>query len=840
MNRISLAGTWNITWSDGLHGKMDHFLQPLTDSGRYLPCPFPGSIQASLIANGWLEDPRVGINSLKSRWVEENFWILRRTFDIPAEAIESHPILHIEKLEGVAKVAVNGTLLGEHANAHRPVYIDLSSVIRPGENEIVIFLESGLFKVADLPWKDYSVRPETILNKRHHLRHAQYEFGWDWNPRLVFMGLHGKLEIIWGNTPYLEQVLVLAEVAEDLQSARLRLIPMFFVPSSSSVRVSLSITNLDGLNAEAEAILAAGEAELEVASDISQPKLWWPRGHGDPYLYAVTLKATCAGHEIARWEGEIGFRRIEIAQSPHPESGRYFHLRVNGRPIFCKGANWVPPELSPYEVANERVSQLVDLAEAENFNMLRVWGGGVWASHDLLKLCDQRGIMVWHDMLFACSKYPGDQPEFLAEVEREVSWGIREFSCHPSLMVWCGNNELEEGLWNWGYKQQGRTAPDYVLFHHVIPVLMSRIDPTRPYWPSSPYSSTSENPIDPTVGDQHPWTVSLGEDGPNFWAYRKRVDRFPNEGGVLGCAPLASLKKFLNPTELKMRSIAWEHHDNAMNFLYSEPGISYQLIEYWLGRQYTSFSLEEYIIASGLLQAEGLKEYILNYRRRWPSTASAIFWDFNDSWPTVHGWGAIDYYLHRKLAFHPVRRAFSPTTIALADEDQEVGVYVINDRPDPITVKIKAGNFVAEGNCLELIRLDCVLPPFSSQKVAVLPRDPSRINYALLYDAHERFIAQDRLLLRPFQAWTFCRPDIRIKTIKKADGRMARYESDVWIWGVVLDPSGESTTRDDVFDLFPGVAYDVPLGESDRAMPVYFTGNSLLLTPQRKNYKHSR
>ncbi len=211
-----------------------------------------------------------------------------------------------------------------------------------------------------------------------------------------------------------------------------------------------------------------------------------------------------------------------------------------------------------------------------------------------------------------------------------------------------------------------------------------------------------------------------------------------------------------------------------------------------------------------------------------------------NSWPTVHGWGAIDYYLHRKLAFHSVRRAFSPTTIALADEDQEVGVYVINDRPDPITVKIKAGNFVAEGNCLELIRLDCVLPPFSSQKVAVLPRDPSRINYALLYDEHARFIAQDRLLLRPFQAWTFCRPDIRIKTIKKADGRMARYESDVWIWGVVLDPSGESTTRDDVFDLFPGVAYDVPLGESDRAMPVYFTGNSLLLTPQRKNYKHSR
>lgn len=162
MTTISLAGTWNITWSDGLHGKMEHFLQSVADPDRYLSCPFPGSIQAGLIANGCLEDPRIGINSLKARWVEENFWILRRTFDIPADAIDTHPLLYIEKLEGVAKIAVNRTLLGSTANAHRPVYFDLSGALHPGENEIVILLESGLFKVADLPGRDYSIRPEDL------------------------------------------------------------------------------------------------------------------------------------------------------------------------------------------------------------------------------------------------------------------------------------------------------------------------------------------------------------------------------------------------------------------------------------------------------------------------------------------------------------------------------------------------------------------------------------------------------------------------------------------------------------------------------------------------------
>ncbi|RPJ40205.1 MAG: hypothetical protein EHM21_15065, partial [Chloroflexi bacterium] len=582
------------------------------------------------------------------------------------EAVGKPVYLHITTLDGVARIALNGEVVGEHANANRPAVINLTGKLRPGCNEITIQLESGLFKVADLPGSDYSRAEETLLNKRHHLRQAQYQFGWDWNPRLVYLGMHGTIELVWGADPWLKQVSVLGEVAKDLQSARIRVRPLFQSTGNASLEVNLKLCSLDGLKAETRVVLNPGDTETEIVLDVDHPKLWWPRGHGDACLYPLYLSVEIGGNQVEHWEGRTGLRRVEIDQPEHPEKGRYFHLKINNRPVFCKGANWVPPEMSAHEVSAEKIAHLVALAEQENMNMLRLWGGGVWANHTLLNLCDERGIMLWHDLLFACSKYPADRPDFLLDAEQEVAWGVREFSPHPALVVWCGNNEMEWGLWGWQYKDFGRTAPDYVLFHHTFPMLMAKLDPTRPYWPSSPYSNVSTPPNDPTIGDQHPWDVSLRTDDINFWAYRNYIDRFPNEGGVLGCAPVTSMRKFLPKGDLKMRSFAWEHHDNTIMFWQPRRAFPYRSVEHWLCRPVDAMDLENYALASGLLQAEGLMEYIYNYRRRWPSTGSAIYWMFNDSWPTVHGWGTFDYFLKRKLSFHPVRRAFADVVVALA------------------------------------------------------------------------------------------------------------------------------------------------------------------------------
>ncbi len=343
-------------------------------------------------------------------------------------------------------------------------------------------------------------------------------------------------------------------------------------------------------------------------------------------------------------------------------------------------------------VSPQHYRELVDLAVDANCNLLRLWGGGVYAGNRLLDPCDERGVLVWHDLAFACSKYPADDPAFLSELREEVTWNIRDMASHPALAVWCGNNELEWGVWAWGYDSQGRALPDYSLFHHTIPVILKREDPTRPYWPSSPYSPDHVFPNEPTVGDQHPWSVTLGEHGVDFRAYRGFVDRFPNEGGVLGASSPATLRQCLGE-DFRFRSFAWEHHDNAANFWRAEEGITYQVVRHWLDREPAEMPLADYCFASALLQAEGLAEYIHNYRRRMFGSASAIFWMYNDSWPATHGWTIVDYYLRKKLAYHPVRRAFQPVTVVAAEEGDQVRVFGVNDTPRDWSGVLRCGVF---------------------------------------------------------------------------------------------------------------------------------------------------
>jgi beta-mannosidase len=850
MGELSLEGMWMATWGDGLHGKFLHAFQPAEDPERYIPMQFPGSILSNLVASGLVDDPRNGINSLKARWVEEHFWILRKKFTIPDQALFEDPWLHLDILDGVAQIIVNGIRIGQQANANRPAEFDLRLAVQAGENEIVILLESGLFKVADLPGGDYHTGEDTILNKRFHLRQPQFQFGWDWNPRLVYFGLHGDLRVTWGIPPRLKQMTVTSTLSEDCQAATVCIHPSWFMPGDAPQTVKITAMCGKEIKVERTTLLVPGNDDSFTDSDIvfqiSRPRLWWPLGHGEQTLYPIEFTAEIDGIPIARWVGKTGIRKIQIEQRPHPEDGNYFHLKVNNRSIFCKGSNWVPPEMSAFEVSYEKISKLVSEAVEQNFNILRIWGGAVWAGHDLLNLCDEAGLLVWHDLLFACSKYPVDQSDFLREVQTEITWGMREFSPHPSLAVWCGNNEMEWGWWNWQYQNFGKTAPDYALFHQVIPMILRKIDPTRPYWPSSPYSAPEIEPNASFTGDQHPWGVSIGDaiTPEDFWKYRGYTDRFPNEGGVLGISPLSSIRSFLSAEEQRPRSLAWEHHDNTVSFWRNGLGVGYAMVERWLRKKVSNLSLGELCLASGIVQAEGLKEYIRNYRRRWPDSASAIYWDYSDSWPSIHGWGTLDYYLRRKPAFYAVKRANRPLIVVLADEAGEprgggsshkIGVYVVNDTITEVTVRLEAGDFQVQGDRNPQILKNTSIPAFTSQRMGELEYSSlERVYYAVVHDVDGKMLDWDRLILdlavfdpikTAMDSW-----DIEVSLVETESGRCARYQSSNWIWNVVLDIDGETELTDSTFDLLPGIAYDVPLGDTETPEPVKATGFGLMRT----------
>jgi len=835
---LCLNGRWGLTYAEGVpRMDADSLTAPVLRGRRLLEARVPAPIHQVLMEAGLLDDPNVGLNSLRARWVEEQFWVYHHTFEAPAEAAEQTAWLVFERLEWDAVVLLNGEKIGRHANAHLPARFNVTGNLRAGENLVVVKTEAGLHAAADQSAAAYAPSEIDRLTKRQLQRKPQYQCGWDWNPRLMNVGILGDVHLEWRATPRLDQVTVFAVPSDDLSTAMMYVRATVEGIEEEPVEATLRARIVDtGQEVTAPLTITPGESRHEVTLMISAPRLWWPVGHGEQFRYTVEVALEAEG-ETQTVTRRTGVRRVEMDQSPHPVEGRYCVLKLNHRPVFCRGGNWVPPDLLYSAVTAERYRKLVELAVGANFNMLRVWGGGTFADHALLDACDEAGVLIWHDFLFACAKYPGDDPAFAAEVRREVTWAVRELAHHPSLVVWCGNNEIEWGDWDWAYDSRYKTHPHYAIFHHDLPRIVRAEDPSKSHWISSPYSPDYKHPNDPTVGDQHPWGVSILTPGAaDWWAYRGCVDRFPNEGGVIGASSPATLCQFLPENERYLLSPSWEHHDNPLACTDADPdqiGRAYATVELWLGRDPLTMEWQDYAFASALLQAEGLQEYIANYRRRMFSSAAAVFWSYNDSWPVTHGWTIVDYYLRRKLAYHPVRRAFQPVTVVAAEEDGVVTIWGVNDTPQEWSGELRYGIFALAGGLPRDETLAVTLAANASSPLARFERaewDTAGLTkngaFAVLL-AEGPPIAQHRLFLERFKDLAFAEPCITTTVA----GDTLTLTSDAFAWGVCLDVEGEVPLADNCFDLIPGVPYLMPWRAGSGEPRVVRLGNRDAVAP---------
>lgn len=829
---MNLNGRWGLTWAEG-SGLMnpDHYTAPTLRGRKMLEAAVPAPIHTVLMDAGLIDDPNVGLNSLKARWVEEQFWIYRRSFVAPEESTRQHAWLVFDKLEYEAVVWLNGQEIGHHANAHRPARFDVTGRLQEGDNLLIVKLSTGIHSAADKPGAEYHCHLIDLLTKRPWHRKPQYQCGWDWNARLMNVGILGDVRLEWHAGPYLEQAAVFAIPSPDLRSAKVHARAFVFNRGDSEVEGTLRVRIREtGQDISAKVRMVPGQSNHELIIDLADPRLWWPIGHGEQSRYTVDVELTASG-ETQAVTRKTGVRRVEIDQSPHPEEGRHFIIRINNRPIFCKGGNWVPPDLLYSRVTPQRYRDLVRLAVEANFNTLRVWGGGCFADHALCETCDEAGILIWHDFLFACAKYPGDHPDFAAEVRREVTWAVRDLAHHPCLVVWCGNNEIEWGDWNWGYDNKHRTHPHYALFHHDIPKIAVCENPATAYWISSPYSPDYMEPNDPTVGDQHPWGVSILEPhGADFWKYRQYVDRFPNEGGVIGASSPATLRQFLSEDQRYLLSPEWDHHDNPFACNAPTPGDlgrAYATVEMWTGLNPEEMQWEDYAYVSALMQAEGLQEYIANYRRRMFSSSSAIFWMYNDSWPVTHGWTIVDYYLRKKLAYHPVRRAFQPVRVVVAEDKDQVLVFGVNDSTSQWSGKLRSGLFRLAGGLEDDKRKTVTLPANASTVLATIDKNKwqqlgsaSAGAFAVL-SKDGRMVSQHRLFIERFKDLKFVEPRIEMSV---KDGILT-LSSKAFAWGVCLDVDGEAPLADNCFDLLPGIPYSLPWPSSLGEPKVVRLGN---------------
>jgi beta-mannosidase len=832
---LNLSGTWKLTWANGGHGPKSFSQlaeqEPLHDLFKYVDAEVPGEIHDVFKGLGVIGDPNYGINLLHADWVGDQYYQYYRTFNLPEDVLGQEQWLVFDQLDLVANIYLNGEKIGSHQNAFYPCRINVTGKTKTGVNTMSVLLESGLFSVADKEGQKYGFKRglQQMIDKRHYLRKPQYQFNWDWNPRYVNVGITGKVRLEWSDNIMLDQLSVSQTITDDLEKTNIT-VRSFIEGVNENQQIEI-VSRIEETGAQGKRIfnIEKGMNVCPVNLEIVNPRLWWPIGQGEPFRYTLVTTIYSDGKHLASETRKLGIRKVEVDQSPHPVKGNYFTVKINNRPVFMKGGNWIPPDLTYSHITYSRLDSLVNLAVEANFNSLRIWGGGLYAGNDLLDLCDEKGILVWHDFIFACSVYPGDDPDFYNNVQKEVTWIVREYNYHPSLIAWCGNNENEMIFWD--YELKNGALPDSVIFEGLLPEIIKNEGSDAFYWPSSPHSPNNLEPRNVYSGDQHPWGVSLRTDGVNIWAYRGYEDRFPNEGGVLGASSPATLKQMLEPDQYFLRSFAWDHHDNLKNFQKNNLGLTYRAFEFLYDKPYNKVPFEAYLFGSALFHSEGLQEYIYNYRRRKFDSSAAIFWMYNDSWPVTHGWTIVDYYLRKKLAFHPVRRAFDEVVVVLTREGEDINVYGVNDMPVAWKGNLRYGFFTLDGKKPIDKRKHASIPANSSVILAsfsAIAIEKAGIDnsgaFALLQKDGE-LVSQNKLLISYFKNLPFKKPTIHIQL----DNGKAVFESDDFVWGVTLDIDGESDVTDNCFDLFPGIPYSIAWPDNTRLPVVLRTGNDLLV-----------
>jgi beta-mannosidase len=820
---LDLDGTWQVRWTDGQRGRTAYAERAETDPVRYIEARVPGEIHLDVMRAGWIDDPRVGTNCLAARWVEECLWSYRRFFDAPVEALGARAWLCFDGLDLAATIVLNGEEIGRHANSFHPCRLEVTGKLRPGRNLLTVHVDGGLYEVAEKPYTGYGVALDAKLHKRHWLRKPQCQFSWDWSTRLINVGITGSVRLEWTTDPVrADQFVPLAELSPDLRTGRLR--ARLFVeglgpePVTAVLRAALPQA---GVAAEREVVVQPGLHPYEVELTADAPELWWPVGHGAPARYDVAVSLSLDGQVVAERAARVGFRHVRVRQDEHPDGGRWFVLEVNGRPVFAKGGNFVPADMILADLDRARYDRLTDLALEANCNLLRIWGGGRYESDDFYDLCDAKGLLVWQEFAFACGKYPVQDQAFYDSVCAEATHNIRRLASHPSLVIWCGNNEMEWGNWDWHF-DRGVVFPDYALFHLTLPRLLAAEDGTRFYWPSSPNSPDGLHPNRDDVGDQHPWAVGFGNT--DFRQYRTMACRFPNEGGILGPTALPTMLACLPAGQRQVQSFAWQVHDNSVD-TWGEPSWPDQMITQWLGRDPRAMSIPEFTYWAGLVQGEGLREYCDNFRRRMFDTAAAVFWMYNDTWPATRSWTIADYYCRRTPAFWAVRRALAPLSVVLVREDDAITVYGVNDAPRDWRGELHYGAFALAGGWPLDERRAVTLPANASTRLVSFPAaavgDPlANLACARLLAPDGTTVARNRLIEPYFRELRWPHPQLTITR----EGDCATFTSPTFVWGVCLDLAGEEPLADNFFDVWPGVPHAIawPAG---RELAVVGVGN---------------
>jgi beta-mannosidase len=659
--------------------------------GNWLPATVPGTVHTDLLANMIIEDPYYRLNEKKLQWIDKVDWEYRTVFVADEEVLRRDRIeLIFEGLDTYAKIYLNGALLQETNNMFRTWNINITKEVRKGENKLSVLLESptrrGLEELKAFGFQlpadnDQSETGEMGQDRvSPYVRKAPYHFGWDWGPRLVTSGIWRPVILRAWDEARLGDV---STLTKSLSPEKAELIVKVEILATGNHDKALSFF-VDNVKTQTGIWnLESGINSIEVPITIDTAELWQPNGFGNQKLYTFRVELVDKEQIIDVKEIKTGLRTVKLVQQPDPDGkGRSFYFEVNGSPVFARGANYIPNDIFLNRVSPEKYEFIVKSAAEANMNMLRVWGGGIYENDLFYDLCDQYGIMVWQDFMFACAMYPGNDA-FLENVRLETVDNVRRLRNHPSIVLWCGNNEIEtawgeyEENRGWGWKQRYNPEQRQViwkaydtLFHHILPGVIEKEDPGRPYWHSSPSAGMGQlASYETTSGDMHYWGVWHGLHP--FSDFRKYKARFMSEYGFQSFPEFNSVKKYTLPEDCDIESEVMMSHQRS--------GIGNLRIRQYMEEDYKiPGDFEQFIYVGQLLQAEAIELAIESHRSDMPYCMGSLYWQINDCWP-VASWSGIDYYGRWKALHYFAREAFKPTVLVFDESDGFLNGKVVSD-----------------------------------------------------------------------------------------------------------------------------------------------------------------
>lgn len=813
MNRMDLGGNWMVRQE----GK-----------GKAIKATVPGDVFGDLLKAGEISDPFYRDNELALKWVWEAGWEFSREFEVsPALLSRANVLLRCEGLDTFATILINGKKIAETDNQFRTYEFDVRKLLKPGTNSIVIRFASAFNycnkkdKERKLPgW--WGGGKGMCCAQFGWVRKSACNFGWDWGVKAPTCGIWRDISLLCFDGGRIEQVRIdqnhlqtgAVELAVAVGARELR-------AKGVSAEVTLALAGKTIATAAAAIKSAKGGASACVALKIAKPELWWPNTMGAQPLYDLTVVLKDAnGNALDTQKKRLGLRTLCLDRHKD-EWGESFQFVVNGVPYFAKGGNWIPVDGIMARRTPQLYRDLLTSCAQANMNMLRVWGGGIYEDDCFYELCDELGLTIWHDFMFACSTYPVFEKSFLENVRAEATDNVRRIRHHACIAFWNGNNELEQGLVKDTWTESSMSWKDYdKLFNKLLPEVIAAEDPQRDYWPGSPHTSLGDRTDfnNPDSGDAHLWSVWHGKQ-PFEW-YRTCTHRFNSEFGFQSFPEPRTVYGYTAEADRNITSFVMEHHQRS--------GIgNTTIMQYMLDWFRLPQGFDNLLHASQILQGMAMKYAVEHWRRSMPRGMGTLYWQINDNWP-VASWSSIDYHGNWKALQYMAKKFNEPVLISgLEDWDKgTIEVHLTSDRQKAVSGEYRwtafntAGEILAEGGkkvkaainadkVVDLIKLDKVIAGCGARNIMVN-----------LQFTEENGSCEENLVLfaRPKHLELAKDPGLTA-TVREAENNAFRITLQVkrpalWCW---LDIDGmPARYSDNYLHLLPGKKYEITVTPSKK------------------------